>query len=242
MESYIDVGGARLWTSLTDRDASKPYLCLINGGPGLGDYLSDVGELLNERFNIIRFEQRGCGRSTADGAYDIDTTLMDIEAIREFYGIERFYLLGHSFGAGTALFYALKQPSRCLGLICVSSAGLQNDSDWYREWSENEAAQSAPERDIPPDFNFSEEVNEAGRLDYRRYIKRPTLLREAAELDVPVLFISGERDIRPLWPAVQLAELLKRADLEIMRDCNHFPWLQNSGGFREHIFSWLNTM
>ncbi|MGI6561937.1 MAG: hypothetical protein ACOX3Q_05165 [Clostridia bacterium] len=45
---------------------------------------------------VIRFEQRGCGRSTIDYSCDVETCVSDLEYIRRFYGIDQWIVGGHS--------------------------------------------------------------------------------------------------------------------------------------------------
>jgi proline iminopeptidase len=56
--------GAELWTAVSG--TGPPVVCL-HGGPGLWDYLGSLAALLDDTFTVIRFEQRGCGRSSAYG-------------------------------------------------------------------------------------------------------------------------------------------------------------------------------
>jgi proline iminopeptidase len=118
MENYINVDNSEIWTIINDDiDNSKPFLCLCGGGPGIGDSLFQVDNLIKINFNIIRFEQRGCGRSSKDGNYLIETVISDLEEIRKFYNIKKWYVGGHSWGAGVALFYGLKYQYACNGII-----------------------------------------------------------------------------------------------------------------------------
>lgn len=54
----------------------------------------DVAKLLSSRFNIIRFEQRGCGRSTEDGNYDLQTAVDDLAQIQQHYGVDSWFIGG----------------------------------------------------------------------------------------------------------------------------------------------------
>jgi pimeloyl-ACP methyl ester carboxylesterase len=63
---------------------------LFNGVPGCDDYLGPVAAMMTGACQVIRFEPRGCARSTWDGNYDPLTTLGDAEAIRAAHGIERW--------------------------------------------------------------------------------------------------------------------------------------------------------
>ncbi|MPZ49323.1 MAG: alpha/beta fold hydrolase [Dehalococcoidia bacterium] len=127
-ERFIDLNGASLW--LSEQGNGTP-LMLLNGGPGCCDYLGPVASMIDDLVHVYRYEPRGCGRSSADGPYDLNTTLADLEGLRSFLGIEKWFLAGHSWGSGVALAYALEYPGRVLSLIYLSGSGIQNDRAWH---------------------------------------------------------------------------------------------------------------
>lgn len=99
--------------------AGLPVL-FVHGGPGAGceDYHRRFFD--PERYRIVLFDQRGCGRSTPHASLENNTTqalVADIERIREHLGIERWVLFGGSWGSTLSLVYAETHPERVLGLI-----------------------------------------------------------------------------------------------------------------------------
>lgn len=99
--------------------AGLPVL-FVHGGPGAGceDYHRRFFD--PERYRIILFDQRGCGRSTPHAALEGNTTqalVADMEHIRAHLGIERWVLFGGSWGSTLSLVYAETHPERVLGLI-----------------------------------------------------------------------------------------------------------------------------
>lgn len=113
-ERYIAVNHLALWT--IEQGAGYPII-LCNGGSGCCDYLQPVADLLTDIARVIRFEQRGCGRSQPASHYSVETSIEDIEAVQNAYGIERCIVGGHSWGADLALVYALTYPERVKGLL-----------------------------------------------------------------------------------------------------------------------------
>jgi proline iminopeptidase len=92
----------------------------VHGGPGAGceDYHRRFFD--PERYRIILFDQRGCGRSTPHAALEGNTTqalVADMEQIREHLGVERWLLFGGSWGSTLSLVYAETHPERVLGLV-----------------------------------------------------------------------------------------------------------------------------
>lgn len=87
-----------------------------------------------EHYRIISFDQRGCGRSTPLGCLDDNTpqdTLQDIEALRIMLHVEKWHILGGSWGAALALSYAQSHPERVSGLILHGLSALSREEiDW----------------------------------------------------------------------------------------------------------------
>lgn len=73
-----------------------------------------------QRWRIVLFDQRGCGRSTPYADLEENTTwhlVADIEKIRQHLGIETWVVFGGSWGSTLALAYAQTHPERCKGLV-----------------------------------------------------------------------------------------------------------------------------
>jgi proline iminopeptidase len=56
---------------------------LVSGGPGCCDYLEPVASLIDNIVNTIRFDARGCGRSSLTPPYDVQTAIADIDELRK---------------------------------------------------------------------------------------------------------------------------------------------------------------
>ncbi len=229
-ERWVAASGAQLWTT---ESGSGTALLLFNGGPGCSDYLQPVAAMLDDRCRVIRFEARGCGRSSWDGKYDLDTLLDDAEVIRRAYDVERWIVGGHSAGPSFALAYALRYSAPVLGIIGVAGGSIVNDRDWSRTYHERFENEGEDKGGI--EFHSDTEVNALGVLTWREYIKRPTLLREIAALQVPAVFINAENDIRPNWPTQQIAHLLPRGKYVSIGGATHYPWLSHRRELAEEL-------
>jgi proline iminopeptidase len=138
--------GVRLWTA---RSGEGGPLVLCHGGPGLWDMSADMGGALTDRSTVIRWDQRGCGRSQrCDGPWTSERFVADLDALRAYFGFDRIALLGHSWGAQLALSYALAHPERVSTLVYVSGTGIGPDADWHPAYRENLLARlgERPER------------------------------------------------------------------------------------------------
>ncbi|MEW6194962.1 MAG: proline iminopeptidase-family hydrolase [Bacteroidota bacterium] len=101
-------------------------LVIVHGGPGLGhDYLYDSFNQLSDRYKLIFYDQRGCGKSEEfkeEKPVTIDTMVEDLEAIREEFNIDKMNLVGQSWGATIALNYIFKYPGKVKNLILLEPA------------------------------------------------------------------------------------------------------------------------
>ena len=92
----------------------------LHGGPG-DSINAHVRRLYNpKKYNIIMFDQRGCGKSQPSYHTEKNTTqllISDMEKIREMIGCQKWLVTGGSWGSSLALLYAQAYPERTSGLI-----------------------------------------------------------------------------------------------------------------------------
>lgn len=97
----------------------KPVV-FLHGGPGGGSDPKYRRFFDPEKYRIVIFDQRGCGRSTPHASLEENTTwhlVADMERIRERLGIERWMIFGGSWGSTLALAYAQTHPDRVSELV-----------------------------------------------------------------------------------------------------------------------------
>ena len=93
---------------------------VIHGGPGGGSQPAYRQYFNPEKFDIIQFDQRGCGKSTPYAELNENNTqnsVSDIEALRNHFGIDSWHVFGGSWGSTLSLIYAQNHPSRARSLI-----------------------------------------------------------------------------------------------------------------------------
>jgi proline iminopeptidase len=236
-EIYVDSDGGRLWTTT---DGQGVPLMLCSGGPGCCDYLGPVAAMVDDLVQVIRFEQRGCGRSAAIPPYDVVTCVQDLDNIRRHYGLDRWLIGGHSWGPDLALAYALQYPNRVLGLIGIAGGRIHNDREWHKVYKQRlaEGGEVQPDYEFPPNMM----VNQAVGAAWKQYIQRPTLLREIAQLRIPALFVYGDRDIRPSWPVEQLANLMPKARFHLIEGAAHCIWLSHAAELKASLRAFIRSV
>ncbi|MGB3293996.1 MAG: prolyl aminopeptidase [Phormidesmis sp.] len=99
--------------------AGKPVV-VLHGGPGGGSIPLYRRFFDPDRWRIILFDQRGCGRSTPHAELEENTTwdlVADIEKLRSHLSIAQWTVFGGSWGSTLSLAYAQTHPTCCKALV-----------------------------------------------------------------------------------------------------------------------------
>lgn len=123
LERMIEVPGGRVYVRVNDAlSGAKPPLVMIHGGPGSthAAFLPAL-ELADERA-IILYDQLGSGRSDPGTPADwkVPRFVAELEPIRRALGVQRWHVLGGSWGGTIALEYGATRPPALAGLVLQS--------------------------------------------------------------------------------------------------------------------------
>ena len=148
----LDVGdGHRVYWECCGNPAGKPALYL-HGGPGSGCSPGQRRFFDPAAYRVVLFDQRGSGRSrplasAPDADLSANTTahlIADIEALRQLHGVERWTVLGLSWGTTLGLAYAQAHPQRVAALVlALVTTTSRREVEWMtrdvgrifpREW------------------------------------------------------------------------------------------------------------
>jgi proline iminopeptidase len=107
-------------------------LLLMHGGPSLDHWTLRSFRRCADQFTLIFYDHRCNGRSQGAPISSMtwENLTADADALRQRLGLERWAVLGHSFGGHVAPEYALRYPDRLSHLVLLDTGG---DSRWARE-------------------------------------------------------------------------------------------------------------
>jgi proline iminopeptidase len=238
-------GNVVAWEVSGARDG-KPAV-VLHGGPGQGCSPSMRRAFDPQKYRIILFDQRGCGRSTphaSDPATEMrfnttDHLVADMEVLREHLGVDRWLVCGGSWGSALAVAYAERHPSRISEVVLNTVTTARRSEAAWLYGGLGRIFPEAAER-------FRGQVAEAGQSDvieaYTRRMEHPD---ESVRLLAARAWCEWEDAALSLEPGPTrgpFAALSPMEMLALVRICTHYlrhgAWLaegallENAGGLK----------
>jgi len=150
----LDVGdGHSIYYERSGTRGAKPAV-FLHGGPGGG--ASPIHRQLFDPalYDVMLFDQRGCGRSKPYAELEANTTwhlVADIERLRALMGVDKWLVFGGSWGSTLALAYAETHPEHVSELILRGVYTLTRaELDWYYKFGVSEMFPDKWERFMAP--------------------------------------------------------------------------------------------
>lgn len=184
----LDLPDRRL-NYLESGDGAETLLLIHGLGANLAFWYPVITALARHGYRVVAFDLRGHGHTPATrSGYRVQDLAVDVRMLADHLGMERFHIVGHSFGARVALCCALLEPSRLLSVVIADTQlrALQEPvrlCDWahWPRWRSQLAAQghtSFP--DDSEEINFQLLQSLAGSVEgtsFDRSQRRPSLAR-----------------------------------------------------------------
>ena len=195
---HLDVGdGHVIYWERSGTKGAKPAV-FLHGGPG-GGFSGSHRRLFDPAlYDVMLFDQRGCGKSTPHASLEANTTwhlVADIERLREMMGVETWQVFGGSWGSTLALAYAETHPDRVSELVLRGIYLLTKaELDWYYQFGVSEMFPEKWERFLAP-------IPEAERGNMMAaYRKRLTGDDRAAQMEAALAWSQWEGQTITLLP------------------------------------------
>lgn len=150
----LDVGdGHQIYWERFGTKGAKPAV-FLHGGPGGATSPSHRRLFDPALYDVILFDQRGCGKSAPHASIEANTTwhlVADIERLRQMIGAEKWLVFGGSWGSTLALAYAETHPERVSELVLRGIYTLTKaELNWYYQFGVSEMFPDKWERFCAP--------------------------------------------------------------------------------------------
>jgi len=221
---HLDVGdGHSLYWELCGNPQGKPVV-FLHGGPGGASSPDHRRQFNPDKYKILVFDQRGCGKSTPFASLDNNTTwdlVEDIEKLRtQVAKVDKWQVFGGSWGSTLSLAYAQAHPERVTELVLRGIFLFQQyELDWL--YAEGGASSLYPDKWE----EFVAPIPEAERGDLlNAYRKRLTSNDMDVQVAAAKAFAAWEGNVVTLLPNPEVMEEFTEPEkaVAIARIENHY--------------------
>ena len=236
-------------------------LLIWHGWGGSSDSWQKVQEILARNFQVISLDLPGFGKSSnPPQPWKTDDYLAILSKFSEKFGLENFYLVGHSFGGGLAAKFSAKNLQKVRALVLIGAAFFRSKKRLY--WRQKIASVLAKAGSI---FEKMPLIGKslyslARRFLYRfvgvhDYSRVNGVMKETfknvinedlgsylSQIKIPTLVLWGKDDkSTPLEDAFALQKLIVNSQIKIIEKANHSPHLTQPEETADLIASFFNS-
>jgi pimeloyl-ACP methyl ester carboxylesterase len=221
MANYVALPNVRTWYD--ERGAGEP-LVLLHGGVVDSRFFAPNIDALAARFHVFAPDFRGHGHTPdVDGPFSYAAFAEDtIDFLDQVVGGPA-HLVGHSIGAGVALYVAVRRPDLVRRLVLVSGAfhhdGLISTDEL--DVDQVVAAFGASYGEVSPDGedHYATVVRKVAEMDLRD----PSMVEsDLSAVTSPTLIVASDDDIITLEHTVALYRGIEHSELAVVPGTSHF--------------------
>jgi pimeloyl-ACP methyl ester carboxylesterase len=246
--SFIEIDGLqiRLLRSQPEAPSSSPPVLVLHGWGASIDAVGSIVSGLGRSAEIVAVDLPGFGRSDPPTApWTVGRYAAFVVQLAAALSLERFSVLGHSFGARIAIVLADEHPEKLERLLLTGAAGLRprRRPSYYAKvglakvgrlvaavgGSPGRRLQAALRRRVASADWLA--ASEALRGTFRLVIAED-LTGRLSRIRVPTLLVWGEQDAdTPLWMGERMERLIPDAGLVVLPGAGHYAYAERAGEF-----------
>jgi pimeloyl-ACP methyl ester carboxylesterase len=240
-EGFVEADGFRIRYM---EAGNGPALVHLHGAGGLR--LTPAHDLLAHQFRVIAFEMPGFGQSPENTkTQSMPELAATMAEAADTLGLDRYNLMGTSFGGKTALCLALQRPERVLALILEAPAAIRQQGARPSSGTPEQRARQLyahPER-MPPLPAADPAIAAKQEALVRRLIgpdRDPEFEAQLRNLAAPALVLFGTCD-RLIAPEMGqfYKELIPNCHLVFVYDAGHAIGAERPEAFVEVVGDFL---
>ncbi|MBD0415615.1 alpha/beta fold hydrolase [Oryzicola mucosus] len=260
IEQSLDFAGCSVYSRRDVANVDAPWLVFSNSLMTDHTIWDRQVAHFGGRYNILRYDQRGHGRSDAPTSVSFDELSDDVLALLEDFEIERCVYVGLSMGVPTGLALAGKAPDRLAGMVLVDGQAATQPSgrqtwqgriDFARANGMAAVAEDTVQRWFAKEFVSSGGADAlrdtASAMRLEGYCACATALQgydfsaEARAVAAPVLLLAGANDGAMPVSMRALAETIDDSRFLEIANAGHIPNLEQPEQFNAALDHFLQT-
>jgi pimeloyl-ACP methyl ester carboxylesterase len=241
-------------------DGSGPPVLMVHGLGGTSNFYQVQAQALAERFQVIRPDSAGAGRSPVSDGISIDSHAEDLAALLDQLGVTGATVIGHSMGTLVVRALAARHPGLVSRLVLLGA--VAEPADAVRQAQRDRAAtlrqdgtaavapgvvanalSESTRRDKPEVAAFVREL--VMRQDPEGYARNCEALAAATDPgpvhpDLPLLLITGSDDkTGPPEVSQAIAGAHGSATVVVIDGIGHWTALEAAADVTDHLLKFL---
>lgn len=258
---WIEANGASLRYELSG--AGSETLVLMHEAGGCLESYEDAAPLLEKRFRVLRYDQRGFGFSEKVRSLTFETVVADLAALLDALQIKApIHLAGCALGADFSAGFAARHPAR-VAKLAIASPYIGSNAERGKQGVERaalverEGIRAAMQ--ASHDRSYPENLRALDRERFRRYQARwvcntpasftalaqlmigVDLTADYARIKAPTLVIGAQHDVqRPASVAERVAAAIAGARY-VLADTGHFMNVETPQLFAETVLPFFSA-
>jgi 3-oxoadipate enol-lactonase len=241
-------------------DGQGPAVLMVHGLGGTSNFYQIQADALAERFQVIRVDSAGAGRSPVADGISVESHADDLAAVLDELGVATAAVAGHSLGTLVVRALAARHPGRVSALALLGAVRAPTDA--VRQAQRDRAAllrekgtapvapavvanalSAATRRDRPEVAAFVREL--VMRQDPEGYARNCEALATATDPGpiapaLPLLLITGDEDkVGPPDASRELAATHGTATVEILPGVGHWTALEAAAATTANLLKFL---
>lgn len=253
MEQEITLRGVKLHYDVSGPEDGAPVI-LMHGWGCTSATVKSIADAINHQMRVYNIDLPGHGASQEPPeVWGVDDFTRQIEEFIKVLNIEQPVLIGHSFGGRIAILLSSRNETGKVMLVDAAGIKPKRPLKYYLKVYSFKAAKKI----LPVLLGKKVGLRaieawrgKGGSADYRNSspMMRAVMSRCVNEdlkhvmpsIKAPTLLVWGENDTAtPLSDAKTMERLIPDAGLVSWSGCGHYSFLDNPGGFRSVIRSFL---
>jgi pimeloyl-ACP methyl ester carboxylesterase len=210
---HLPINGLQMYYEVHGAGAGTPLVLLHGGGSTIDSTYGRILPWLARHRQVIALEEQAHGRtSDRDAPERFETSADDVDALLGQLGVATADVMGFSNGASVALQVAIRHPARVRRLVFASSMTRRAGTapafwDGFPHASFADMPQSLKDAflKVNPDPQKLRRMFDRDVERMRSFRDVPDA--EVAGVTIPVLVISGDRDVPTIEHAVELSRM-----------------------------------
>ncbi len=237
--------------------AGKPLIIIHGGSDGASAWQQNI-EALAKNYTVYVPDLPGFGLSELkEGSYSAPAMVDFVNAFARTQGLTKFHLMGHSYGGGIAVHFALRYPAKIIKLVLVSSLCLGREIAWWIRYFANPIVLRPIEKVVMPIFKGIrwlarvlgpwELVFPVRQASFEVGTCMATLTRQTFNLrsqlnriKVPTLLVWGDRDpVVPYYQAYCAGAVIPDCQVKVFAGEGHSVYRERLTDFSTVLMGFL---